>query len=188
MGAGQNCEELLDRYFEDVYAYVSYRVAPDREAARDLTQDVFLEACASLASLHDRGSVLSWLRAIARTRVARHFRLAAMRPTEVLAPVETLAELPAVNPGTDHDECWTRVVQVSLVMRSLPDVYADALEEKYLEGFSVQTMAEQRGQSAKAVESILTRAREAFRAAWRRTPETNVENRSSDERSSIHES
>ena len=188
MGAVLNCEELLDRYFEHVYAYVSYRVAPYREAARDLTQDVFLEACASLASLQDAGTALLWLRAIARTRVARHFRSAMARPPEILTPVEALADFPAADPAADHDECRERVVQVSQVMRSLPDDYAEVLEQKYLEGFSVLTMAQRRGQSAKAVESLLTRAREAFRTAWRHTPQANLENRFRDERSAIHES
>jgi RNA polymerase sigma-70 factor, ECF subfamily len=167
MANGLDGEALLDRHFEQVYAYVAYRVAPDAEAARDITQDVFLAACRSADSLQNEAAALGWLRAIARSRVADHFRSAARRG-ETLAPPEALAELPAAESGAAYDEPQVRAMQVSHVMRALPDDYGDVLEEKYLEGRSVRDMAARRGQSEKAVESMLTRAREAFRETWRR--------------------
>jgi RNA polymerase sigma-70 factor, ECF subfamily len=160
-------EALLDRYFKPVYAYVAYRVTPDGEAARDITQEVFLAACRSTETLRSEGSALEWLRAIARAKVADHFRSAARRD-RTLAPPEVLAELAAGDPGDEARERQARAARVSAVMRSLDDEYAAALEEKYLEGLSVRDMAARRGQSEKAVESMLSRARGAFRAAWRR--------------------
>jgi DNA-directed RNA polymerase specialized sigma24 family protein len=53
-------------------------------------------------------------------------------------------------------------------MRELPVKYADLLEEKYLEGLSVADIARRRGESDKAVESNLSRARDAFRQAFAR--------------------
>ena len=32
--------EILNRHFDDVYGYVAYRVAPDSEAAKDISQEV----------------------------------------------------------------------------------------------------------------------------------------------------
>jgi RNA polymerase sigma-70 factor (ECF subfamily) len=44
--------------------------------------------------------------------------------------------------------------------------YEAVLRAKYLEGQSVADIAAGRGDSAKAVESLLTRARQAFREAY----------------------
>jgi len=48
----------------------------------------------------------------------------------------------------------------------LPSLYADMLENKYVHDMSVQQIAMQIGRTAKATESLLTRAREAFREAF----------------------
>jgi len=45
----------------------------------------------------------------------------------------------------------------------LPPVYGDLLEWKYVDGLSILELAERLGRSPKAIESLLTRAREAFR-------------------------
>jgi len=54
-----------------------------------------------------------------------------------------------------------RLVQVAL--DQLPRRYGDALEWKYIDGLSVREIAERLSVSAKAAESLLTRARVAFR-------------------------
>ena len=55
-------EDIFNGNFEQVYAYVAYRVAPDWEAAEDITQDVFLGAFQSKQAFHSNGSALAWLR------------------------------------------------------------------------------------------------------------------------------
>jgi RNA polymerase sigma-70 factor, ECF subfamily len=167
MADGLDGEALLDLYFEPVYAYVAYRVAPDRETASDITQEVFLAACRSAQTLRHADTALEWLRAIARAKVADHFRSAARRGQLAGAP-ETPARLPAANTPEAPRPRAVRAAQGSPVIRALPAEYAEALEHKYLEGLSVRDMAGQRGQTEKAVESMLGRAREAFRTTWRR--------------------
>jgi RNA polymerase sigma-70 factor, ECF subfamily len=56
--------------------------------------------------------------------------------------------------------------QVALALSRLPEHYETVLRAKYLDGLSVAAIAAERGESVKAVESLLTRAREAFRAAY----------------------
>ncbi len=51
-------------------------------------------------------------------------------------------------------------------MASLPEHYEAVLRAKYLDGQSMADIAAARGESVKAVESLLTRARAAFRAAY----------------------
>jgi hypothetical protein len=58
-----------------------------------------------------------------------------------------------------------RIVQ--LVLDRLPNRYGDALEWKYIDGFSVAEIAERLALAPKAAESLLTRARTAFRDAFK---------------------
>jgi RNA polymerase sigma-70 factor (ECF subfamily) len=54
---------------------------------------------------------------------------------------------------------------VQSVLDFLPAPYGDVLEWKYVDGLSVAEVALRLGRSVKATESLLTRAREAFRSA-----------------------
>ncbi len=57
-----------------------------------------------------------------------------------------------------------RLVRVTL--DALPESYADALEWKYMQGWSVNEIADKLRVGPKAAESLLTRARQAFRDAF----------------------
>ena len=53
--------------------------------------------------------------------------------------------------------------RVRVTLDLLPRPYGDVLTWKYIEGLSVVEIAERLGSTAKAAESLLTRARVAFR-------------------------
>jgi RNA polymerase sigma-70 factor (ECF subfamily) len=55
---------------------------------------------------------------------------------------------------------------VNAAMAQLPPHYRQALESKYISGESVRAIAERWRMTEKATESLLTRAREAFRAGF----------------------
>lgn len=162
---------MFEQHFDAVYAYVAYRVAPDRQAAEDLTQEVFLAAFESMASFRGDCSALSWLRMIARNKVADHFRarVVAAAPAPLASIEDPAAQVAAV--WTQRQE---RALRVSVALRRLPAGYADLLEEKYLDGLSVRLMAQRRGQSEKSVESALSRARVAFREIYHRLQEVQA--------------
>ena len=150
---------LFDRHFSAVYGYVAYRVAPDTEAARDITQEVFLAAVRGLPAGLNDGAVVAWLRSVARNKTADYFRAhrdALAFEVDAREPQEKPAGSPAQEQAT----------LVSLVMRRLPRHYADLLEDKYIEGLSVREIAQRAESTEKAVESALSRAREAFREAF----------------------
>ncbi|HET6429756.1 MAG TPA: sigma-70 family RNA polymerase sigma factor [Phycisphaerae bacterium] len=168
MGDGLSRQEIFDRYFDTVYVYVAYLMIPDHEAARDVAQEVFLAALSGLESFRGDGSVLSWLRSIARNKVASHFRAVAARRGELSLPADELAHIAEARPDKEVSEGEKRALRIAEVMRSLPDVQAELLEEKYLHSATVRAMAERRGKTEEAIESALARARRAFRAAWQR--------------------
>lgn len=159
-----DCEALFDQCFEELYAYIAYRTAPDREAAQDITQDVFLAAVQARNSFRNDCSVLSWLRGIARNKIADHFRALALNTQAALG--DLTSEPPAPDP--ELTDAQQQAALVAQALRRLPGNYAELLEEKYLEGFSVKQISQQHGQTEKAVESALTRARNAFREIYQR--------------------
>jgi len=147
---------VFERHFDEVYGYVAYRVAPDLEEARDLTQEVFLAALKSWDTYRGDASPLTWLRSIARRKVADH--LTARAQQNSARGATSLTNL--TNGHTNLDE---RAAILSRAMRKLPLDRVELLEEKYLEGRSVREIAKQRGITEKAVESALSRARGALR-------------------------
>ena len=168
MNQGGMWESVFNRYFDQVYAYVAYRVAPDWDAAQDIAQEVFLGAFKSNPSPKTNGSVLSWLRGIARHKVADHFRTRGKGSGRLRVSSQAVSDFPAATDGDGAD----RAMRVSRALRELRADYAQLLEEKYIEGFSVRRMAADRRSSEKAVESALTRARAAFRQAYRHQQNT----------------
>ena len=56
--------------------------------------------------------------------------------------------------------------RVHMTLDGIPDHYARALEWNYLDRLPVQEIASRMGVQSKAAESLLTRAREAFRKTY----------------------
>ncbi len=157
-------EEIFEQYFDPVYAYVAYRVAPDFEAARDIAHDTFVACFEGFSNYRDEASVLTWLRSIARNKIVDHIR----RGTGKGACQVGAAALDKVA-AKDHVasfEAKERTLVVGAVMRRLPRHYVEVLEAKYIDDLSVEEISRQRSATAKAVESALTRARDAFRVAY----------------------
>ncbi|HZN02144.1 MAG TPA: sigma factor-like helix-turn-helix DNA-binding protein, partial [Candidatus Polarisedimenticolia bacterium] len=81
---------------------------------------------------------------------------------EIRAALESLSAAAGNDPAAAlRRREIARLVHVTL--DHLPERYADVLEWKYIEGIAVQEIAARLGSTTKAAESLLTRAREAFR-------------------------
>ena len=163
--ANRNFEKLFDQHFEQVYAYVAYRVSPDPEAAKDLSQEVFLAALKSWKSYRGDGPALNWLRSIARNKVADHFRKLSARSSLGEIDLDQFAD--GFNSSSSACDRQDQAALVSLIIRRLPHDYAELLEQKYQEGLSVKQIAQLRKTTEKAVASALTRARESFRKVFK---------------------
>jgi RNA polymerase sigma-70 factor (ECF subfamily) len=145
--------------FEPLYAYVLWRCAGLRDVADEIVQETWLIAVRRLAEFDpDRASFLVWLRGIAANLARSHFRTEKRRTTQPLAGTE-----PAVaDSALERREQAQRVAEA---LARLPEHYEAVLRAKYLEQQSVADIAAGRNESVKAVESLLTRARQALRAA-----------------------
>jgi RNA polymerase sigma-70 factor (ECF subfamily) len=158
----------VDRHLHEVYGFVFHLVGGDRAVAEDLNQETWLEAVDGIDQCDaTRGSFRNWLFGIARNRVAIHYRRRAMagNPTLLSDPFEESAELEDISLlPEDVLEQVERISVVRAAILVLPDDRRKALIWKYVEGLSVDAIAIRMGRTAKAVESLLSRARQQMRA------------------------
>lgn len=157
----------VERHLREVYGFVFHLVGGDRAVAEDLNQETWLEALDGIDQCDaTRGSFRNWLFGIARKRVALHYRRRALagNPTSLSDQFGEVAELGDISVlPKDVLEQVERVSVVRAAMLLLPDDRREVLHWKYVEGLSVETIAIRLGRTAKAVESLLSRAREQVR-------------------------
>lgn len=152
-----------DESFAGLYAYVLWRCAGLRDLADEIVQDVWLTAVRRMRSFDPQtGPFAGWLCGIAANLLRNHFRRTVRRgvPASLNGHHDVLAAPP---PDTRRDDTARRTAKA---LAALPEHYEAVLRAKYLEQQSVDAIASSRGDSAKAVESLLTRARRAFRDAY----------------------
>jgi RNA polymerase sigma-70 factor (ECF subfamily) len=153
---------MYDRHVGAVFGLVYHLVGQDRAVAEDVNQEVWLLAIEQVDSFDAaRGEFRDWLLGIARHRAlrrrrdpARYFESRSDAPSDALAPLELL-------------EGAERADMVRAALICLHDDWRAVLLDKYAEGLSVTEIADRTGRSAKAVESVLSRAREQLRALLR---------------------
>jgi RNA polymerase sigma-70 factor (ECF subfamily) len=165
--------ELFDRFFPRLYRFVLPRLRGDEDAARDVVQQTFCNAIERLDSYRGEAALYTWFCQICRNVLADHYRRQGRGSGRVVlledepnarAILESLAAPAAEEPeaGVLREQVH-RIVEATL--DALPGRYGDALEWKYIDGLSVQEIADRLRVGTKAAESLLTRARESFRDA-----------------------
>jgi RNA polymerase sigma-70 factor (ECF subfamily) len=164
-------DELFDTYFPRLFRFALRRVETE-DAAEEVVQATFVKAMRSLRNWRGEASLYTWLCAICRREVAAHWARQGKPPR--FTPIDDLPEVRAalesvVDPGGRPDRLLERLEiagAVQIVLDSLPGRYGDILEWKYAHGLTVAEIAARIGSSEKAVESMLTRARLAFREGF----------------------
>ncbi len=136
------------------------------------------KAIAKLATYRGEAALFTWLCTFCRHEISahygRHLRTVHETPLsedspDVRAALESLGAASADGPDERlRRRELARLVQMTLDY--LPDRYGDALEWKYIQELSVQEIAARLKVSPKAAESLLSRAREAFRDAFAAVP------------------
>ena len=166
-------QELFDRFFPRLYRFALSRLDGDRDTAQDVVQQTFCNAIERLDGYRGEAALYTWFCQICRNVLADHWR-GRLRRDERMVPLEDRPDVRAVleslaAPAGDTPEfgAWQSDVRrvLEAAMDGLPGQYGDILEWKYIDGLSVRHIAERLGQSPKAAESMLGRARAAFREA-----------------------
>lgn len=165
-------EMFADHYIPSLYRFAAARLPGQTELVRDIVQTTVCNAIERLESWRGEASLLTWLCACCRNEIAMHFRHEERRHRLVEVDQEVIAAMPLAGPGPEdlslESEVTSRVYQT---LDHLPPRYAAALRWKYLQGDSVDVIARRLQLSAKAAESLLTRARHSFRMLYERLVE-----------------
>lgn len=157
---------MYERYFDAHYAYVRWRLRGDVPRTDDVVQECWMTAVRRIGDFDpSRAQFGTWLRGIADNVIRNDHRK--LKQLGSLGAQVTDPRDRAHAPPNDNGmaEC------VGVALAALPEHYRDVICAKYRDGMSVLEIAAKRGQSGKAIESLLTRARDAFRREYRRLQE-----------------
>jgi RNA polymerase sigma-70 factor (ECF subfamily) len=164
--------EMFDGYFPGLFRFALARVERDEDVAEEIAQVTLVAAIRKLSTYRGEAALFTWLCTFCRHEIAAHWRRARK------APVRLVDDDPLIEAALDSrlsaDDTGPEAAirreetarQVHALLDRLPPRYAAALEWKYVDGLSVQEIADRLALSVKAAESMLTRAREAFREGF----------------------
>lgn len=166
-------DAFFNEYYPKLYRFVKRRLPRDPATAEDIAQGTLCRALESLRGYRAEAALMTWLCTLCRREMSarwREMRTFADAPELAEDDPEIRAALESLLAGeVDPLQASTRA-QVRETIRTtldyLPAPYADVLEWKYVLEMSVADIAARLGRSTKATESLLTRAREAFREAF----------------------
>jgi RNA polymerase sigma-70 factor, ECF subfamily len=156
--------------FDDLHRYVRWRCGGRRDWADEIVQETWLTAVRRMRRFDpQQGSFLAWLRGIAANLLRNDLR---RRRKAGKFQQATQAEIGDNGRGAtrqpDHQEEESqRQEAVAAALAALTEREETVLRAKYLDGRSVAQIAADHGDTPKAVESRLTRARQAFRDVYR---------------------
>ena len=161
-------EQFFDAYFGRLFRFCSVRVS-DAAACEDIVQETMIKAMRHLDGYRGEASLFTWLCQICRNEMSNWFA----RHGRKDAPLLSLDDEPGLreileslaSTETDEVDRFATVRLVQLALDYLPDRYGKALEWKYVEGLSVLEIAKRLDTGEIAVQSLLARARKAFRGA-----------------------
>ncbi|WP_345528650.1 sigma-70 family RNA polymerase sigma factor [Streptomyces showdoensis] len=157
-GDPAKADQFVRALHRDVWRYVAY-LSADRQAADDLTQEVFLRALAALPRFQGRSSARTWLLSIARRTVVDSLRHAAARPRlcdhddwQTAAEHAQPRDLPGFEDG----------IALTELLDTIPDERRDAFVLTQLLGLPYAEAAQAIGCPVGTIRSRVARARAAL--------------------------
>ena len=164
-------DEFFADYFPRLFRFAVLRLR-DPDAAEDIVQTSLMAAMRHLGSWRGEASLFTWLCTICRREIAAWQKRTTRRVIVSLEDDDASLRAALDSIGAAADAPDARLARadtgrtVQLALDHLPPRYSRALEWKYLEELSVDDIAGRLQCTPKAAESLLTRARAAFRDAF----------------------
>jgi RNA polymerase sigma-70 factor, ECF subfamily len=166
-------EELFDHAFPALCRFAVVRVGGDEHLAEELAQATLCRAVAKLSTFRGEAALHTWLCTICRRLINDHFMRLGSRPPQLSLTEEdphvrsALEVMSRATTGPEEELHRGELARrVRDVLAALPGHYADALTWKYLQDLSVLEIGGRMQLTAKATESLLSRARRAFRETF----------------------
>jgi len=163
--------EFFDAYFARLYRFALPRLGGDEGWAEDAIQAAMGRALRRLESWRGEASLYTWLCQICRNEIVDLYRREGRQRDQLVSFEDQEAAdfaLDTLQAGADSQP-ETRLADRDLqrALRTLLDGlspgYGDALVWKYVEGLSVEEIGERLEIGTVAAQSLLARARQAFK-------------------------
>lgn len=164
---------FFETYFPRVYRFALPRLHGNQDDTQEVVQATLLKAIRNLESYRGEASLFTWICQICRRQIVDHLRTH-RRHAGPLVMIDDSPELRAVfesikapeEMAPDHRYGRAETGHlIRSVLDRLPARYGDVLEWKYVEGRSVAEIGVRLGVGHTAAQSMLARARTAFREA-----------------------
>ncbi len=161
--------EFVDEFLPKLYRYGLQRLG-NHQDVEDVVQVVLATATRRIETFRGESTLLTWLVQICRHEISRHLKAA--KKTDMMQPfldddlLRSVVESLEIGVEDNPETVVRRSELVGLIqcaLDQLPEHYAQALEMKYVDGFSSREIAERLTMGDVAVQSLLARARRAFR-------------------------
>jgi len=167
--------EFFDTYFARLYRFACARLNDNPEAVKEIVHASLSRALQKLHTYRGEAALFTWLCTICRNELSEFFKRQARERKhvvltedfpEIRAAVESFEAPESESPEARFQRLeLARLIQVAL--DSLPVHYGNALEWKYIYGYSVKEIAERLGLGKEATHSVLARAKRAFHEVYK---------------------
>jgi RNA polymerase sigma-70 factor (ECF subfamily) len=167
-------DAFFREYFPRLFRFTMTRTDGDASLAEEVVQRTMCIVVRKMSSYRGEASLFTWLCQICRNELVSVYRQHGVVgqnsiPYEDVPEIRAALESITVGPTSPEKQRASaelaRFVRVTLA--HLPLNYATVLELKYIHGRSVNEIAQEMDLSIKAAESVLSRARAAFREGFR---------------------
>lgn len=166
-------DAFFKEYFPRLFRFALGRVDNDPALAEEVVQRTMCIVVRKMGTYRGEALLFTWLCQICRNEMSAVFRQRGDEVREYL-PIEDHPAVQAALESMSADDYRPETAQsqkeigefVRATLQHLPGRYATALQMKYVNGNSVNEIACELGVSEKAAESLLTRARKAFKEGF----------------------
>lgn len=165
---------FFKEYFPRLYRFTLSRAGNDPDLAEEIVQRTMCIVVRKMGAYRGEALLFTWLCQICRNETAAIFRQRKIEMREDV-PIEdhpaVQAALESMLSSDFRPESAQRRDEIAHFVKTtldyLPANYATALEMKYVQGCSVAEVAIRLNIGTKAAESVLSRARAAFKEGFR---------------------
>jgi RNA polymerase sigma-70 factor (ECF subfamily) len=173
-GEEEAFEVFFEGHFPPLYRFALRRLGDDPDAAGDVAQLAICKAIRKLATYRGEAALQTWLFTFCRREVSAHLARRGRTPLpigllddtpEIRAALESLIAPASEGPEAELERKEIACL-VQITLDHLPPHYGQVLEWKYMHELPVKEIASRLRLAPKAAESLLTRARAAFRDAF----------------------
>lgn len=173
-GDVESFDAFFKEYFPRLFRFTLTRTNGDADLAEEIVQATMCKVVRNMGSFRGEASLFTWLCQICRNELVSRYRSRGMDNWETV-PYEDVPEIRAAlesmtanTQGPENAGTSTELAKfVRVTMAHLPTRYSQALEMKYIQGYSVTEIGGELGISYEAAESVLSRARAAFKEGFR---------------------